>query len=93
MLGQGTESRFHPVFSIEYGKIRNPSEIIKQQKEGEKGFDDFLKDKFVFMQSYNILQSGDLFMTEVKMHRMRKDMGQAINSKENLRFNPDLLAF
>jgi hypothetical protein len=44
------------------------------------------------MQGYNILQSGDLYMTEVKMHRMRKDMGQAINSKDNLTFNPDLLA-
>jgi len=35
------------------------------------------------MQSYNILQSGELYMTDVKMHRMKKDLNEAINSEAN----------
>jgi len=44
------------------------------------------------MQSYNILQSGELYMTDVKMHRMKKDLNEAINSEANAKNNPDLLA-
>jgi hypothetical protein len=43
------------------------------------------------MQSYNILKNDDIQYVGVKMHRMKKDLNEAINAEANLINNPDLL--
>jgi hypothetical protein len=74
------------MFSIEFGKVRNPSDVIGQDKND---FDDFLADKFVFLQNYTIDKKSNVFMENIQMFKVVKNIEHAINSEEIS--NPDLL--
>ena len=67
------------MFSIEFGKVRNPSDVSGQDKTN---FAAFLEDKIVFLQNYTINKKGDVFMENINMFKVVHSIDHAINSKE-----------